>query len=85
MSTLIAPDMEGRIDYSNRCRNGLINSSMGPVSAAVILYIGERALTRAVNGQLLRRGISRKIRRLVGMICHWHMIYEVVYDMLEDM
>ena len=83
MSTLIAPDMEGRIDYSNRCRNGLI--SMGPVSAAVLLYVGERALTRAVNGQLLRRGISRKIRRLVGMICQWHMIYEVVYDMLEDM
>ena len=57
---------------------------MGPVSAAVVMYIAERAVTRIANGQLMRRGIIRKIRRLGSMVLEWHMLLEVVYDLLED-
>jgi hypothetical protein len=57
---------------------------MGPVSMAVLLYVGERVLGRLVAGQLLRKGIARKIRRLVYMIVDWHVLQEVLYDYLED-
>ena len=60
-------------------------TTMGPITASVVLYVVERVLTRAVHGQLLRRGIARKIRRLVAMVVEWHVLYEVFYDLLEDL
>jgi hypothetical protein len=73
---------------SNSCGNirqeNTISLSMGPVSMAVLLYVGERVLGRLVAGQLLRKGIARKIRRLVYMIVDWHVLQEVLYDYLED-
>jgi hypothetical protein len=59
--------------------------SMGPVVSSIVLYTVERFLNRLVAGQLLRKGVSRKIRRLVSMMVTAHVIYEVVFDMLEDM
>jgi hypothetical protein len=32
----------------------------------------------------MRKGVTRKIRRLTAMILSWHMMFEVVYDILED-
>jgi hypothetical protein len=58
--------------------------SMGPVSMAVVLYVGERLLDRLVSGQLLRKGVVRKIRRLLRMILDVHVLYEMFYDYLED-
>ena len=60
-------------------------TTMGPITASVVLYVVERVLTRAVHGQLLRRGIARKIRRLVAMVVEWHVLYEVFHDLLEDL
>jgi Ni/Fe-hydrogenase subunit HybB-like protein len=57
---------------------------MGPVSMAVVLYVGERLLDRLVSGQLLRKGVVRKIRRLLRMILDVHVLYEMFYDYLED-
>jgi hypothetical protein len=58
---------------------------MGPVSMAVAMYVGERLLGRMVNGQLMRKGVARKIRRLAFMILDMHVLYEVLYDCLEDL
>jgi hypothetical protein len=51
---------------------------------AVVLYVGERLLGRMVSGQLLRKGVARKIRRLVYMITDVHVLHEVFQDLLED-
>ena len=59
--------------------------SMGPVSMAVAMYVGERLLGRLVAGQILRKGVARKIRRLAGMILDVHVMYEVLYECLENM
>jgi hypothetical protein len=86
MTSLYIPDSFK--NSKNTCtaqRSRLLQLSMGPVSAAVVMYIAERAVTRIANGQLMRRGIIRKIRRLGSMVLEWHMLLEVVYDLLEDM
>jgi hypothetical protein len=57
---------------------------MGPVSAAVVLYVAERFLSRIIAGQVLRKGVSRKLRRLRVMLTEWHVIYEVACDVLDD-
>jgi hypothetical protein len=58
---------------------------MGPVSTAVVLYVAERLLLRLVAGQLLRKGIARKLRRLFDMIFNVHVMYEILSDYLEDL
>jgi hypothetical protein len=58
--------------------------SMGPVTAAISLYIAERIVTRIVKGQVFRKGIIRKLRRLNNMILEWHIIHEMICDILED-
>ncbi len=76
------------IPGSNCCimpqRPNALPLSMGPVSMAVVMYAGERLLTRLVSGQLLRKGIARKIRRLTKMVLDWHVIEQIVNDYLED-
>jgi hypothetical protein len=59
--------------------------SMGPVSAAVVMYAGERLLTRIFDGQLLRKGVIRKMRRLAKMLLERDTLYEVVCDAFDDM
>jgi hypothetical protein len=71
--------------YGNIKGNARVSSLyMGPVSTAVVLYVAERLLTRLVAGQLLRKGIARKMRRLGVMLIEWHLMYEVVCDLLDD-
>ena len=59
--------------------------SMGPVSASVLLYVAGRLLNRICNGQLMRRGVFRKMRRMGALMVEWHLVYEVLIDCLEDM
>ena len=75
--------------YSNMCTTERAPNScamsMGPVSMAVAMYVGERIIGRLVAGQIMRKGIARKIRRLTGMILDAHIMYEVLYEYLENM
>lgn len=58
--------------------------TMGPVSTAVILFIAEKAVSRAAKGQLLRKGVIRKIRRLTTMILEWNVVFTVLCDIIDD-
>jgi len=69
---------------TTRQETSRLDLSMGPVTMAVVLYVGERLLGRMVSGQLLRKGVARKIRRLVYMITDVHVLQEVFQDLLED-
>jgi hypothetical protein len=66
-------------------RGGICSSmKMGPVSAAISLYVLDRFLARALAGQLLRKGVYRKIRRLVSMITDWEIVCDMVCEQLDD-
>ena len=76
-----------------QCNHGLRNGRfdggatfmyMGPVAAAVILYVAERLVSRLFAGQLLRKGVPRKMRRLKGMLTEVHVIHAVALDIIDD-
>jgi hypothetical protein len=73
---------------SNSCgvirQQTALSLSMGPVSMAIVLYVGERLIDRLMAGQLLRKGVARKMRRLMYMILDVHVMYEIFCDCLED-
>ena len=77
----LRPARAGRRYYSRR----YTPVSMGPVSASVLLYVAGRLLNRICNGQLMRRGVFRKMRRMGALMVEWHLVYEVLIDCLEDM
>jgi hypothetical protein len=58
--------------------------NMGPVAASLTLYVVERVLSRMSKRQIFRRGIIRKARYLVKMMLEMSTLYEVFYDILED-
>jgi len=58
---------------------------MGPVSASVVVYVAGRLLHRVCNGQILRKGVFRKMQRMGALMVEWHLLYEVLLDCLEDM
>jgi hypothetical protein len=62
----------------------LVFVSMGPISSAVAMYATERLLTRVLKGQLFRKGVLRKMRRLTKMIFEWNNICEVICEALDD-
>jgi predicted nucleic-acid-binding Zn-ribbon protein len=62
----------------------IYNISMGPVTSAVVLYIAERIITRILKKQVFRKGVIRKLQRLTYMIFEWHIIHEILCDILED-
>jgi hypothetical protein len=57
---------------------------MGPVTTAVGLYALERLMTRIMAGQIHRRGIIRKMRRLMFIVLEFHMLCEIIQDVMED-
>jgi hypothetical protein len=69
-----------RIDNT---RNGAI--TMGPVTTAVVLYGIERLVARVSSGQIHRKGVQRKIRRLMSMVLEFHTMCEIIQDFVEDM
>ena len=64
--------------------NAVFCLTMGPVATAVGLFVAEKAITRAMKGQLLRKGVVRKIRRLAHMFLKFDILYDMLCDMLED-
>jgi hypothetical protein len=58
--------------------------SMGPVATAVLLYAAEKFVVRLSAGQILRKGVLRKIRRLMRMVLEVHILIEIVQDVMED-
>jgi hypothetical protein len=59
-------------------------SVMGPVSTAVVVYIAERFVLRLTAGQIMRKGVTRKIKRLMHMVLELHLLFEILQDVLED-
>lgn len=57
---------------------------MGPVTTAVVLYGTERLLMRIAAGQIHRKGVVRKARRLMSMVLEFHIICSIIEDTLED-
>lgn len=58
--------------------------TMGPLTSAVVLYSLERLCTRIYAGQMHRKGIARKMRRLMCMIGEFPMVCALLMDVLED-
>lgn len=63
---------------------GTFSLVMGPVSTAVLVYVAERVVLRLTAGQIMRKGVSRKIKRLVNMVLEHHLLFEILQDILED-
>jgi hypothetical protein len=58
--------------------------TMGPVSSAIVLYAMDRAVRRLVAGQILRKGVVRKMKRLMRMMSEFSVVSEIVQDVIED-
>ena len=65
--------------------NTALYLTMGPVTTSLVLFVAEKAFTRAFKGQLLRKGVLRKMKRLAHMILDWGILCEVLSDVLEDL
>jgi pentose-5-phosphate-3-epimerase len=50
----------------------------------VLVYVAEKFILRLTAGQILRKGVSRKMRRLTRMLLDCHILVEVLQDVLED-
>ena len=59
--------------------------SMGPVSSALVLYVTDRLVSRVLKGQILRKGVPRKVRYLCTMLMQMNILNEVLVDILEDL
>ena len=59
--------------------------TMGPVVAALAMYATRRMLTRLVAGQILRKGVHRKIRRLGSMFMEHHVLIDICNELVEDL
>jgi hypothetical protein len=57
---------------------------MGPVVASLAMYAVERLLTRVMAGQLLRKGICRKAKRLFGFMMSHSVLHDVLDDIMDD-
>ena len=59
--------------------------TMGPVIASLAMYATKRMLSRLVAGQLFRKGIPRKIRRLFSMMTQDEVFVDLLQDFLEEL
>lgn len=57
---------------------------MGPITTAVVLFGAEKLLIRVVAGQMHRKGVIRKARRLMSMVLEFHTLCSIVEDTLGD-
>jgi hypothetical protein len=60
------------------------NTVMGPVVASLAMYATERLVSRLVAGQILRKGVARKLRILVRLMMKESVLHGVFSDFLED-
>ena len=58
---------------------------MGPVIASLAMYATQRMLTRLAAGQLFRKGIPRRIRRLMSLMMEHDILADVFHDFMEEL
>ena len=82
----VIPHTNACITHSdkNTDKNAVACLKMGPVATAVVLFVVEKAMSRALKGQILRKGVLRKMRRLSHMVLEWNVVLSILYDILED-
>ena len=68
----------------SRRRGVVSNTVMGPVVASLAMYATERLVSRLVAGQILRKGVARKLRVLVRLMMKESILHDVFSDFLED-
>ena len=68
----------------SRRRGVVSNTVMGPVVASLAMYATERLVSRLVAGQILRKGVARKLRILVRLMMKESVLHGVFSDFLED-
>ena len=78
----VAPPLTGM--SVTRVKSPQLSLLMGPVSTAVLVYVAEKFILRLTAGQILRKGVSRKMRRLTRMLLDCDILVEVLQDVLED-
>jgi hypothetical protein len=59
--------------------------SMGPVTSALVLYVADRMVSRVLKGQILRKGVTRKVKRLFTMFGEMDIIHQWLCDVCEDL
>ena len=69
--------------YKRQCNS--LSLTMGPVVASLAMYATHRILQRLVAGQLFRKGIPRKIRRLVSMMMEYEVLADVFSEFMEEL
>ena len=84
LSFIPCVDPHVRNDRSRSTCKNMALLTMGPVATAVVLFVVEKAVSRAVKGQLMRKGVLRKMRRLSRMVLEWNVVLSILYDMMED-
>jgi hypothetical protein len=71
--------------HRRQLRTATYDISMGPVTASLGLFVMEKMVSRIIKRQLFRKGVVRKLRYLCKMLVEIETLYEVFYDLLEDM
>ena len=65
-------------------RHHHVSITMGPVIASLAMYATKRMVSRLVAGQLFRKGIPRKIRRMFSMMTQDDVVVDVLGDLFEE-
>ena len=69
--------------YKRQCNS--LSLTMGPVVASLAMYATHRMLKRLVAGQLFRKGIPRKFRRLLSMMMEYEVLADVFSEFMEEL
>jgi hypothetical protein len=73
--------------HNNICKHSSVSwiAMAGPVGSSLSLFVLEKAAKRLVAGQILRKGILRKIRRLATILGTWHVFQLMLEEFLENL
>jgi hypothetical protein len=70
---------------SSREKNAMSCVLMGPVTSALVLYVADRMVSRVLKGQIMRKGVARKVKRLFAMLAEMNIIHQFLCDVFEDL
>ena len=72
---------------NNLCQHCSVSFSVwtGPVGSSLSLFLIEKVMKRLVAGQILRKGILRKMRRLASILGTWHVFQLILEELLENL
>jgi len=76
-----------RQTFAASCLPSLVSYTVlaGPVASSLTLFVIEKAVKRLVAGQILRKGVLRKIRRLAILLGTWDVFHMVLNEFLENL